>query len=293
MKLNFTPINLERQSDYLDRFALCAQKTSDYSFVNLWGWAEEYGLHWAWTNNHVWIKQTKPKTLFWAPIGPWESIDWSECFEKNITSETTFTRIPEGLLKYWDIGLKNRLRVEESRGHWDYLYSVTELVELRGNRFHKKKNLLNQFKKKYAFKYVPLEAEMIHMALAMQEDWCTWRDCESSELLSAENRAISRVLKSSEEFAGVTGGAIIIDQKMVSYTVAENLTTDTLLIHFEKGSPEYKGIYQAINQMFLEHSGVNFTTVNREQDLDNEGLRKAKISYHPIDFIKKYKVILV
>jgi len=108
MKLNFTPINLERQSDYLERFALCAQKTSDYSFVNLWGWAEEYGLHWAWTDNHVWIKQTKPKTLFWAPIGPWESTNWSECFEKNIMSETTFTRIPERLLKYWDIGLKNR-----------------------------------------------------------------------------------------------------------------------------------------------------------------------------------------
>jgi hypothetical protein len=30
--------------------------------------------------------------------------------------------------------------------------------------------------------------------------------------------------------------------------------------------------------------------VNREQDLDDPGLRKAKESYHPIDFMKKYEL---
>jgi hypothetical protein len=62
------------------------------------------------------------------------------------------------------------------------------------------------------------------------------------------------------------------------------------LIHFEKGNPDYKGIYQAINQMFLERSGNTFEFVNREQDLDIQGLRKAKLSYHPVNFIKKYKI---
>jgi len=42
--------------------------------------------------------------------------------------------------------------------------------------------------------------------------------------------------------------------------------------------------------MFLGHSNETLKTVNREQDLDNEGLRKAKLSYHPVDFIKKYRV---
>jgi hypothetical protein len=128
------------------------------------------------------------------------------------------------------------------------------------------------------------------MAMDMQKDWCTWRDCESSESLSAENSAILRILKNREKLKGLTGGAIIVGQEMAAYTIAEKLTNDTLLIHFEKGSPDYKGIYQAVNQMFLQHSDVKFTTVNREQDLDDEGLRKAKLSYHPSDFIKKYRV---
>jgi hypothetical protein len=151
---------------------------------------------------------------------------------------------------------------------------------------------LNQFKKKYDFEYVPFGTDIIHQAMEMQEDWCTWRDCESSDVLSAENRTISRILNKWENIQGLTGGAIMVNQKMAGYTIAESFTDDTLVIHFEKGNPDYKGIYQAINQMFLEHSGNKFEFVNREQDLDIEGLRKAKLSYNPVDFVKKYRVIL-
>ena len=72
--------------------------------------------------------------------------------------------------------------------------------------------------------------------------------------------------------------------------VAEYLTEHTVLIHFEKGDPAYKGVYQAINRMFLEQAADSFQFVNREQDLGDAGLRKAKLSYHPVDFVKKYSV---
>jgi hypothetical protein len=271
---------------------LCSQKASEYSFVNLWGWAEEYGLYWAWSDKLVWIKQTVPEELYWAPVGLWDSIDWKKCFSEYFSSETIFDRIPESLLLLWKDSFKHLISVEESRGHWDYLYSVTELIELKGKRFHKKRNLLNQFRKKYDFEYVPFGKDMIHKAMKMQEDWCVWRDCESSDVLSAENRAISKILSKWEKIQGLTGGAIIVNQKMAGYTIAESFTDDTLVIHFEKGNPDYKGIYQAINQMFLEHSGNRFEFVNREQDLDVGGLRKAKLSYNPVDFVKKYRVIV-
>jgi hypothetical protein len=292
MPLNFEPISLDRQDQYLKYFSQFPQKASDYSFVNLWGWATVYGLYWAWADQMVWIKQTIPKEVFWAPVAPWPDIDWNLCFDKHFNSTAVFHRVPEDLMVLWKEKIGNRIVIEESRDHWDYLYDVNELTQLSGRRFHKKKNLLNQFKKNYDFQFVPLDLEMIDMAMALQEDWCTWRDCKSLDALAAENLAISRVLGSWEKLTGPTGGAILVDRKMIAYTIAEPLSEDTLVIHFEKGNFDFKGTYQAVNQMFLEYFGQNFKIVNREQDLGDEGLRKSKLSYNPSDFLKKYRINL-
>jgi hypothetical protein len=47
MTLTFSPIDPDRQTDYLALLAQCPQVASDYSFLNIWAWAEEYGLQWA------------------------------------------------------------------------------------------------------------------------------------------------------------------------------------------------------------------------------------------------------
>ncbi|MFO7666134.1 MAG: phosphatidylglycerol lysyltransferase domain-containing protein [Desulfobacterales bacterium] len=291
MTLQFEPINIEKQRDYLELFEKCDQKASDYSFVNLWGWADEYGLMWAWDESLVWIKQTKPETLFWAPIGLWKDKNWKNILEAKFSAPAVFIRIPEGLTEIWKNYSKG-ITVEDTRGHWDYLYSIDELVELKGNRFHKKKNLLSQFIKAYKYDYIPLSHDIVEKALSMQDDWCTWRDCEASETLSSENRVIEKVLRAWHKLPGLKGGAVVVDDKIAAYTIAESLSDDTLLIHFEKGNQDYKGAYQAINQIFLEHNRNGFKTVNREQDLDDEGLRKAKLSYNPVGFIKKYKIVV-
>jgi len=292
MKLRFKPIELEQQDRYRLRLAECPQICSDYSFLNLWAWAEEYGLQWAWEDPLVWIRQTRPSMVFWAPVGPWEEVDWRGRLADSAGDFHEFIRVPRQLVDCWRARLSDRVRISEQRGHWDYLYAVADLVELKGNRYHKKKNLLNQFKKKYAFTYQPLDEDLVPAALAMQADWCTWRDCESADVLAAENRAIARTLQYWSDLKGLLGGAILVENRMAAYTVAEALTPDVVLIHFEKGDTTYKGIYQAINQMFLQHSAAEFRLVNREQDLDAPGLRKAKLSYLPVDFVRKYRVEL-
>jgi hypothetical protein len=290
MSLQFEPISLEKQEDYLKMLARCPQVASDYSFMNLWAWAEDYGLSWAWNDDCVWIRQSRPEILYWAPVGPWSEINWSTPLVNDSDEEVIFIRIPDKLAEHWQVTFKDRATFEEERGHWDYVYSVGDLIDLKGNRFHKKKNLLNQFIKKYEYTYVPFELQLIGQAMDMQANWCTWRDCESSEVLSAENRAVCRVLENWEQLNGMLGGAILVDGKMVAYTVAEALTPQSIVIHFEKGDTQFKGVYQAINQMFLAHSARDFLTVNREQDLNDEGLRKSKLSYNPLEFMRKSRV---
>jgi uncharacterized protein len=293
MSLNFEPIRLSQQEAYAGVLARCPQLTSDYSFINLWAWADEYGLIWAWENDLVWIQQTFPEPVYWAPVGDWHGVDWPDVLSRLFSGPTAFTRVPEKLAELLKQRAgEGRVISEPLRGHWDYLYACSDLISLKGNRYHKKKNLLNQFQSTYIYRYEPLGPAMTEKALALQIDWCTWRDCEASDMLSAENRVIEKVLKNWSRLKGITGGALLVGDAIVAYTVAEMLGPDMLVIHFEKGNPDYKGVYQAINQMFLEHFGHPEILVNREQDLDDEGLRKAKLSYLPVDFLRKLRCVV-
>ena len=293
MSLNFEPIRVKQQEEYIRMLALCPQPTSDYSFVNLWAWADEYGLIWAWENDMVWIQQTFTEPVYWAPVGDWNQADWSKILSKHFSGATVFTRVPEKLAELWKTRTGNRQVISEPlRGHWDYLYAGADLIALKGNRYHKKKNLLNQFLASYPYRYEPLGPAMTEKAMSLQTDWCTWRDCEASDMLSAENRVIEKVLKNWSSLKGLTGGALLVNDDIVAYTVAEMLDSGTMVIHFEKGNPDYKGVYQAINQMFLERFGNPDILVNREQDLDDEGLRKAKLSYHPVDYLRKFRCMV-
>jgi hypothetical protein len=295
MKLEFEPIagdaGLSKRSIYLKHLARCPQITSDYSFLNLWGWAEEYDLSWAWEEDLVWIRQGSPRPCHWAPIGPWQTIDWQSRFANFFPEGVRLDRIPELLSKALKATVKDAVEVKDARGHWDYLYDLNDLVALQGNRFHKKKNLVNQFKKKYDFALMTLGPDFAKEALALQEDWCLWRDCESIEALASENRVIRKVFANWNTFDNLMGAGILVEKRLVAYTVAEPLGDREVMIHFEKGNTDYKGVYQAINQSFLELIQDRFTIVNREQDLDDPGLRKAKESYHPSGFHKKFEVV--
>jgi len=288
--LHFEPLSLDRQDEYTQLLAQCGQKASDYSFVNLWGWAEEYGLQWAFWNDLAVLRQTRPEVLYWAPVGDWSRVDW-KVFQTMIPESQCFIRVPEQLKDIWVEQLFG-VAVRECRDHWDYLYSVRELVELKGKRFHKKKNLLNQFLKQVEYEFIPLDEETIEGALALQTEWFLWRHRESDMTLQAENRAIVKVMHDWRKLSGLFGAGLAVGGRMIAYTIAERLDRETVVIHFEKGCPNYKGVYQAMNQLFLAISCQEYDLVNREQDLGDPGLRKSKESYNPVDHLQKFEICL-
>ena len=62
-----------------------------------------------------------------------------------------------------------------------------------------------------------------------------------------------------------------------------------LFVHIEKCLRAYSGIGETINHDFVsEFVGDGVKYVNREEDMGDEGLRKAKLSYFPT-VRKKYQ----
>lgn len=83
------------------------------------------------------------------------------------------------------------------------------------------------------------------------------------------------------------GGALRVRGEIIAITLGEPLTADTFVVHFEKAYAEIQGAYPMINREFVKHELSGYTYVNREEDLGVEGLRKAKLSYHPEIILNK------
>ena len=77
------------------------------------------------------------------------------------------------------------------------------------------------------------------------------------------------------------------DGEVVAFAVGEQINEDTLVVHIEKAFSEVPGAYAIINQQFLVHEADELKYVNREDDVGEPGLRKAKLSYHPEFLVEK------
>lgn len=313
--INFEPISLEKQELYHKYFSITPEQSADYTFMNLLGLKDIYMLEWAFTEKLVWIRQKSPYTIYWAPVGDWFNTNFCTDFSPCEISGETIIRIPKELALFWEKTTK--IKVKETRDEWEYLYDFNELVTLPGKKFHNKKNLYNQFLKN-EFKYVTIDNKtVINDILDFEAKWeeeekknnaalneNNAEECEtfdSTKLLTHEVRAeadtimIKTLLGNWDIINNISGGAIYIDNKIVAYTIADLSMRDTIVVHSERGDRNYKGTYQAINRMFLENLKDNinnyerFKFVNREQDVGDLGLRKAKMSYNPVGYVEKYK----
>ncbi len=290
MNYEFEPISLTQREQYTKYWQAMPEHSIDYSLTNIWGWSNYYQLQWSFSDKLCWLKQGSTDNL-WAPVGNWLDVDWQD--ERILDAGVTLTRVPERLALILKEALPDRVQSIETRGQWEYLYNTKDLATLPGNRYHKKRNHVNGFKKTYGEpNYKVMNDTIMEDVLSLQDDWCKWHECTNSGALLAENEAINRVLSHWDDFSGLIGGTLYVDDTLVAFSVGELLDSTTLGVHYEKGHTGYRGVYQTMNSCFVQHAGLTSTVINRAQDLDEEGLRHAKSSYLPTDFLKKYTLTI-
>jgi hypothetical protein len=105
--------------------------------------------------------------------------------------------------------------------------------------------------------------------------------------LSKERCAIHRILNNYGRL-GVKGGVLEVEEGIVGVILGEVLNRSTFVIHIEKAKSTLKGCYQALEVEFLKAEAGAWPFTNKEQDLGQEGLRRAKLSYNPSGMVKKY-----
>jgi hypothetical protein len=267
---------------------------SEFTFTNLFIWRHAYQIKISRLQNFLCLlSEQGESSFFFPPIGEGDVIECYQNLLQYLGRKVTLPKIvraPEAVVAQIDWKTSG-MKAELDRNQCDYVYLTQDLIELKGRKYHRKRNHIKQFQEKYSYQYVPLTPEWIPQCLQLEAEWCDLRHCEASPGLLNESFAIKEAFTHFGEL-GVKGGAILINGKVEAFTMGDPLNPETVVIQIEKANPAYEGLYPTINQAFLEHQWSGYTYVNREQDLGEEGLRKAKESYFPHHLVNKYTITL-
>jgi uncharacterized protein len=179
--------------------------------------------------------------------------------------------------------------VEEDRDAFDYLYLREELATLPGNRFHKKKNRINYFAVRHDYDVAPFSEQYRAGCRSLLEVWKTMAAGEEKPSFWLEIEAAAEAVEKAEQL-GLEGIVVTVAGEVKAFSLGERLNSDTAVCHFEKTDPFMEGLSQLINREFSRLLFNDCKFVNREQDLGDAGLRSAKLSYRPVELVKKFRV---
>jgi uncharacterized protein len=211
--------------------------------------------------------------------------------KQNLTETPTLRRVDNRLMS--ELSSSNSFDIQPVREDFDYVYKTSDLIKLSGGDYHAKRNYINTFINDFngRFTYEELGEKHIAGCQEMAERWCASRRCDDDLGLMAELSAVNEALTHFKQL-DILGGVISIDNTIEAFTLGEMLNSETAVIHVEKANPEIRGLYSIINQKFCEHNWSTVPFINREQDLGEPQLRKAKLSYYPSRMVQKYQIKL-
>ncbi len=268
----------------------CCSQMCDFTFGNLFSWSTIEHTEIAEKDGFLYLRLTFNGVTSYAV--PWGNGDINVALKEIVddacerNADLSFFCVAQEQIQYLENFFGNRLVVKEQRDYSDYVYLTEKLAFLSGRKLHSKKNHVNSFNRKYKYTFKIIGDGDISSCCDFSHKW--FLENESTQRFEAERQVIEYALNNYKAL-GLVGAVLKIDDEVIAYCLGEPMKDgNTFCTHFEKASAEYQNAYAVINKLFAETLQGQYKYINREDDAGVEGLRKAKLSYQPEFFVKKY-----
>ena len=264
----------------------------EFSFANLYLWGRQ---NFAEVHGHIVIfSQFNRRSVYPYPLGKGDK----KAVLDAIIEDSKARGIP---CRITGVNEEGRRTIEElypdqfrfhcDEGSFDYVYSIDDLADLSGKKYHSKRNHLNRFYENYPnFSVEPLCDGNIERAKQMVETWYKEKLAENPNGdYYMEQVAIDHAFRDYKTL-GMEGLVLLDGENILALTLGSKLSYDTFDVNFEKAQAGVNGAYAAINNEFAKYLRAKYPEIkylDREEDMGLEGLRKAKRSYYPHHMVEK------
>ena len=290
--MKFKPITAE-DKELIQAFLKKGDSRScDMCFATLYLWRNFYRLEYTVYEDNLIFKSGDDwmSMSFCFPIGDGDKrkavlalMEYSGQHDHKLILNNFYREHEEWFLKTFP----DQFDITYDRNIADYIYECDKLIRLSGKKYHKKKNHVNKFLKTFPdWSYENITEDNLTECFQMLEEFKE-RNGDPSGPEKAEELRVTEYYLNNLEFLEQKGGLIRAGGKVVAFAIGEKINSDTLVVHIEKALADVPGAYAIINQQFLVHEAEGCTYVNREDDVGEPGLRKAKLSYRPAFLLEK------
>ena len=288
--LNFQKITPEMRAE-MEQYLLPLGKSCEYTFTNLCIWGRQKVTYM--DGYALFFSQFDRKTVYPFPAGTGDIRPILDAIIHDASVRgipCCITGLNQGDITTIEQLYPGKFRFQCDRESFDYVYNIDDLADLKGKKYQKKRNHVNRFRALHPqWRVEPLSRENIPSVQEMLGQWFELRQQEDPTAgFNMEKLALERALKHYEELK--LDGLVLFDgDRILAFSIASRLSSDTFDVHFEKAREDADGAYAAINQSFAQYLREKYPDIrylDREEDMGLEGLRKAKLSYYP-DHLKE------
>lgn len=180
------------------------------------------------------------------------------------------------------------ISVTHVRDWYDYLYESSDMINFPGKKYSGQRNHINKFTRMYNnYRFEPIGPDNIDKIISFLG--VLFDDGTDDTSALEERGKVLEVFENYEAY-GMFGGAVLVDEAVVALAAGE-IMNDTLFVHIEKANRNYQGAYQVMVNEFARYYARGVRYINREEDMGKEGMRKSKLSYHPVKLLEKCTVL--
>lgn len=288
--LEFRSVSVDDMARAKECLKISDFKGCEYSFANNLAWRRLYNSTVCFYGGFYISKSEYNGMSFGYPAGDGDrKALFSEMkkYSEHCGCPLRLTAVPEEALSVLDSMFPDAFEAVPDTNSFDYIYNISDLRDLPGGKYHKKRNHLKKINN-YDFSYSELtSADFDDCITFAAKNYIAGGKFGESEI--GEQYAIN-VFFEYFDVLGLTGGVLRVDGEVAAFTIGEKYCSDTVDIHIEKADKSIEGAYQAINNFYVRSLSDDILYINREDDMGIEGLRKSKLSYYPAFMLKKYIV---
>lgn len=285
--MNFKAITIADKDILLPFLQNNDELTCELSFVNLLIWQPLYNNCYCIEDGILYLKSYDDDIVTYSlPLGDMQKgmakiAEHCNTPYPDIWAQegARFQQFKEIYGEYYDI--------IESRNEFDYIYNSQDLITLSGKKYHSKRNHISAFSKQFDWHYEEITDGNIDKVRHCARVWYSQSADRMDDELKAEMHGVYLMLDNMQ-LLGIKGGAIVIDDNVVAFTLGSKINESIYNIHVEKAINGYEAAYTVINREFAARNLEDYKYINREDDLGLEGLRRSKLSYKPAIILPKY-----